>query len=532
MNSSIKFDKFKIKGLFKTIGNSLLFFSFGFVFCFSSYSNQLEPNLSLVGKQKNRLDDYKKLLPHERFYMERWGSLTPPGLFGDEVELLEEGEEGFVRQARVEEGNEDFADEDRLREKLIPLYLFIETAEEGDEIESRDQECRYFLTMSLENDNLVQSSNGNDTGYTHGHFTSLIKRCDSGRDFIVSLDSQAFTDSLYYDALPSEDGGWFAYVWGHKRNSLIVFDEHGERLRLMRDGDYNYIDTANLRQDFNQMLEAGSNWYRRSIRSGERELSDEEKETLFQRYRSYVEEENARYQRYEDEALFEKYEALIKKGEEAGSEARVHEFEEKNQLSFIFTNRRTFEKIYYTLGLVLEHISRNQAYLAVREQEIFHDILSNVDKAKKYGYRDGQENDYSVKAIVAAGRNLSLNGQRETCDWWCRDSLRLEVGTELSTLSHNSSVYISSELDKSLPFFFKGLSLFGAAKLSYNGSEERLVSTGLRLSVSPNVRFHFSVKRRKRVDKSDSSLKYDTDDDKLAFFGVTVYLGKVVRENL
>ena len=60
--------------------------------------------------------------------------------------------------------------------------------------------CQYFLKTSFENDNF--GANGNDTGYTHGHLTRIIKRCDSGRDINISLDSRLFTKIIDKYKLP------------------------------------------------------------------------------------------------------------------------------------------------------------------------------------------------------------------------------------------------------------------------------------------------------------------------------------------
>lgn len=59
------------------------------------------------------------------------------------------------------------------------------------------EKCQYFLKTGLENDNWsVLTKNGNDEGYTHGHLTHIIKRCDSGEDINIIVNSRLFTDPV------------------------------------------------------------------------------------------------------------------------------------------------------------------------------------------------------------------------------------------------------------------------------------------------------------------------------------------------
>ena len=61
------------------------------------------------------------------------------------------------------------------------------------------ENCQYFLTTGLENDNLFSFGNGNnvDDGYTHGHLTRITKSCDSGVDININVDSRLFTELFF-----------------------------------------------------------------------------------------------------------------------------------------------------------------------------------------------------------------------------------------------------------------------------------------------------------------------------------------------
>ena len=246
-------------------------------------------------------------------------------------------------------------------------------------------------------------------------------------------------------------------------------------------------------------------------------------------YKKQLEELKASeaYQEYERLAeefkeLYTRYEVLVKEAEKEDKEIRVYKFEEQNQFSLTFTNWRKFKQIYQTIGLIIGHVSRNHFYGAVREQELFHEILSgDIEGIPKYEYIDESEEKIYVGGIVALGKSFSLSGNRDICGEVCRDYFRAEVGTELNTLSHGSNVYVSSEMDKTLPSPFNMISLSAAAKTSYNSTVHQVFSTGLRVYLRP-FQFHLSFKYRELLDGKDRAIQYDKDADTLIVLGFSI----------
>ncbi len=56
----------------------------------------------------------------------------------------------------------------------------------------KEEACQYFLKTELEND-----MSKSDMGYTHGHLTSLTRKCPDGEDWTLSFNSRFFTEDYY-----------------------------------------------------------------------------------------------------------------------------------------------------------------------------------------------------------------------------------------------------------------------------------------------------------------------------------------------
>lgn len=234
---------------------------------------------------------------------------------------------------------------------------------------------------------------------------------------------------------------------------------------------------------------------------------------------------------------------------EDGEVIEVQFFEEENRIHIEDINWRDFRKIYQRRGLTIGTFSRDELLLSGLEQKMFHKAFGNVKLKKqrptnpsknqqnssakplnivdipnyKYLNEKGHNREF-VGGNIAFGKSYSLDGLREICDEHCIDYFRTEAGIEISSLKHSSNVYISSEIDKSLPHPLEAFSVFASIKAQKNDDINGIYNEsafGLRFRAD-KFQLHYILKKRSLPEEWNKLIEYDNDEDEMVFFGIQI----------
>ncbi len=225
--------------------------------------------------------------------------------------------------------------------------------------------------------------------------------------------------------------------------------------------------------------------------------------------------------------------------EEDGGIITGLKFEEENRLSLEYTDWRKFKK-YYRVRAIIGRLSRDKLLLAGREHKFVHEnfgkaperlspnghIVQNQSNIYRHFYIKEPENKTFFGTLFAFGKSYSLKNLDRPCDPLCLDYLLAEAGMELVSLEKGSYMYMSSKVNKTLPFSIlwgavPGITAF--VKVQNNGGDfYGSAGTGFYLTYQPGIQIRYLLKGRKLPSEEDRALIYDDDEERLFLLEFTL----------